>query len=370
MSKNFQCLSCQECFSSKQWLDYHLNNKKIPCNFMCKKCGIKCNNQIEFKYHMDLHKTEQKFEKNISEERRKKLQLIRGDDNQKEEIQMLEEKTHPIPIEDFDVQALKDIKVLRCTLLLENNEESEKSLFQNSDSFELTERSTIISTKTQVIRLKRAQDAENAIPLNILQNTLSRAMDFKNFKGGINDHIRTPLTVCAIYALDAVLKQQDLRFQNICLTDVSRGVFKVFRRNVEGICSWERYQKEKILDVIGNYARNIFWFILEASLQKLFPVHYVDDNMDEYALALNGIDESKVFIVYSSPNQNLYTKEVDICKIKKGISNNHALIDKLTKNIKQHQHSLQNLKHPGATFLQEHAIAFQTILKRYFSTRE
>ncbi len=330
----FKCLLCGKQLKKKQALQYHMK-AKYPCNKRCKVCNKHCKTRKDYDIHILEHKlNDMKQKKNKGSQ---KLQPMPSFDNEEQELMR-------IPIQDFDLAALKELQALGDDEIIILAEEDEYTGNNNSIGVGNLEVGQLTLTHTKKITYIRARNAKKALPMSVLQRALTNGIAPNINAGGIRT---LPLGKCAQTTLESALTQPDPQMHNVHLSDMSRGTVKFFMRNEDGECCWTLQPKESAHVILDQYSRNLFWFVLEACLSQLCPVFWLTKKI--YCLALEGNDSDRILLVHAgNQNQKLLSVEVNTNEVQKNINKNDPAVLQLIERVKQQQKQISDKHAPGA----------------------
>ncbi len=339
---SFECDWCNKKFTKKQSLEYHKYLSKVPCNLKCRKCGIVFDRKQEYKEHQQQHDS-------------KKIE---------NEEQKLQNVMMPIPIQDFNLAALKELHALNDDdiIILAQEEQyfekvqtpreyfekvqTPKEYFEEDTSIKNDIELVTVTHTKKITYLRRTRDAKNAIPPSVLSRALMTGIAPAP---GTHSY---GLGKCAQSTLEAALTQNDTRFHNVCLGDMSRGTVRVLTRNELDQCYWSIYKKDAAKVVVEQHAKNLFWFVLESCLSLLCPVIWMTHPNHKVCLALQGEDDAKMLLVYDS-NTSFCASKLNSVQVAKNelnfdIDKDDGRVNNLVVKVKQQQAVMSNKSDPRA----------------------
>lgn len=296
--KKFQCALCNKTFSKKQWLNYHLNDTKVPCDLKCKICGKVLSSR---KYYLN-HQTRVHNEQKTDDQPAKQNSIVPMKLEQHAIETMFESEQdndiqYPIPLEDFDDKILEMIHHMPTEELLklpgvevEMTTEQVVGIrtFVNKKG-DVERESVRLTREREAIKIKRVWEARQALTNAMLCRTM-RSMQY----GDPNSDIHT----IATENLHAILRSDDTKLHSMCLSDSSRGTVKTYSRQNDGACKWVTHPKADALKVVANHAKLLFRFLLESGTNALRCATFEEqpclalDSNNEYALIFMSPDNS------------------------------------------------------------------------------
>lgn len=272
----WKCNLCKKVLKSKRALEYHLERAKVPCHLQCEKCGNIARTVADYKTHEKTHKSSvlarNSASQKIAEQEREienlKLQLqVR---EQAEQIRLLQEGQIRGQTDDKNTtHRILEQLFLEEKMPIQDFETVGKIIEENDDVRLEYERITTIKEKLVFVRKRNARKVATPKLVNIAMEALHAHSDLNNVGQNM---------MCTLLA------SKEPRLQNVFFGEF--GAVRVWSRNsTNELCNWILYEKEAAANVLDQYARTMFAFLLTTGVELLVFVLY----KGQICLAFHGI---------------------------------------------------------------------------------